>query len=155
MYYWTLLILLYTSVSAFAGSLPDPALTPGVVRNLTLDQICNTKWGLDHRAVTAKMKSQVYARYHMKPYHGECALSPRGCEVDHLISRELGGADDILNLWPQPYGGPCNAVNKDRLENRLHKLVCSKAISLKEAQKAISLNWINAYYIYTGSNCSK
>jgi hypothetical protein len=45
----------------------------------------------------------------------------RHCEIDHLISRELGGADEVANLWPQSYGGqPWNAVLKDKLENRLH-----------------------------------
>jgi hypothetical protein len=48
----------------------------------------------------------------------------RRCEIDHLISRELGGADDVKNFWPQPYGTHAwNAVLKDRVENRLHKEV--------------------------------
>lgn len=28
----------------------------------------------------------------------------RRCEIDRLISRELGGTDEIKNLWPQAYG---------------------------------------------------
>jgi 5-methylcytosine-specific restriction endonuclease McrA len=44
-----------------------------------------------------------------------------GCEVDHLISRELGGADATDNLWPQPYTQHPGAHEKDRLENQLHK----------------------------------
>lgn len=46
---------------------------------------------------------------------------PHGCEVDHLISLELGGANAIENLWPQPFDGKWNAHVKDRLELRLHK----------------------------------
>jgi hypothetical protein len=149
MHYRPLLILLCVS-AAFAGPLPDPKLTPGVTRNLTLDQICNTRWGRDSRAVTESMKAQVYARYHMTPYQGECALSPRGCEIDHLISRELGGADDVRNLWPQPYGGPRNAVDKDRLENQLHKMVCAGDMSLNDAQHAIATDWVAAYRTYIG-----
>lgn len=145
-----LLWFFFWAAGAFAGTLPDPALTPGVTRNLTLDQVCTTKWGKDERAVTASMKSQVYAEYHMVRYQGDCALSKRGCEVDHLISRELAGADDVKNLWPQPYGGQCNAVQKDHLENKLHQLVCGKAITLQSAQQAIAKNWIDAYRTYIG-----
>lgn len=147
-----LLWFFFWSAGAFAGTLPDPALTPGAIRNLTLDQVCKTKWGKDERAVTAAMKAQVYAEYHMIRYQGTCALSKRGCEVDHLVSRELAGADDVKNLWPQPYGGPCNAVNKDRLENKLHALVCSKSMTLEEAQQAIASNWIAAYTKYVDAH---
>ena len=138
----------FWSAGGFGATLPDPALTTGVTRALTLDQVCNTKWGKDVRAVTPAMKSQVYAEYHMVRYQGDCALSKRGCEVDHLISRELAGADDVRNLWPQPYGGQCNAINKDRLENKLHKLVCGKAITLQSAQHAIATDWVAAYAQY-------
>jgi hypothetical protein len=136
---------------ANASDLPDPLLTPGVTRALTLEQVCNTKWGKDARAVTEAMKRQVYKSYGMGPYKGACALSPRGCEVDHLISRELGGADDVKNLWPQPYGGEWSAVKKDQLENRLHKLVCAGTLTLDTAQQAISSNWIEAYQHYLGA----
>lgn len=149
-----LLWFFFWSAGAFAGTLPDLALTPGVTRNLTLDQVCNTKWGRDARAVTPAMKTQVYAEYHMVRYQGDCALSKRGCEVDHLISRELAGADDVKNLWPQPYGGVCNAVRKDQLENALHARVCHKPVAqmtLDEAQHAIRTDWVTAYNLYVGS----
>ena len=150
MHYRPLLILFCASVAAFAGPLPNPALTSGVARDITIEQVCTTRWGRDSRAVTATMKRQVYARYHMAPHSGECALSPRGCEIDHLIPRELGGADDVRNLWPQPYGGLCNAADKDRLENRLHKMVCAGEISLKDAQRAIATDWVATYRTYIG-----
>lgn len=70
-------------------------------------------------------------------------------EEDHLISLEIGGnPTDPNNLWPEPWVGNMNAHNKDRLENRLHKLVCSGQMTLKEAQKEISTNWITAYKKY-------
>lgn len=50
----------------------------------------------------------------------------RTCEIDHLISRELGGADVMENLWPQAYvTSPWKAVLKDKLENQLHKEMCA------------------------------
>lgn len=139
-------------------SLPIPAATPGVTRDLTLDVICNTKWGKDRRAVTAAMKRQVFASYGYtgnKDWHCTPDAHGRTCEIDHLISRELGGADDVHNLWPEPYGGPWNAADKDRLENRLHMLVCqpspAHALPLKDAQDAIRGDWTAAYIKYLGA----
>lgn len=139
--------VLIFSQNSLAGELPNVKFTQGVARNLPLSQICTTKWGVDARAVTPTMKATVYKKYGMVNKQGDCALSPRGCEVDHLISRELGGADDIKNLWPQPYGGVWNASVKDKLENRLHTLICAKkpTITLKEAQGCLVNNWINCY----------
>jgi hypothetical protein len=74
---------------AAALALPNPTLTPGVVRHdLTLSQACATAWGKDHRAVTTAMKRQVFAAYGI-PWADHAQY-----EVDHLVSRELAGADD-------------------------------------------------------------
>jgi len=73
------------------------------------------------------------------------------CEIDHLISRELGGADDVKNLWPQPYRGRWNAHLKDRLENQLHKEVCAGRLKLGDAQKGIAADWTKLYRGYYGS----
>lgn len=133
---------------------PDPALTPGVVRtDLTQDQICRTKWGKDARAVTAAMKAQVFRQYHVPAAALHVSVAGRrrpAFEVDHLISRELGGADDVKNLWPQPYFGAWNAHLKDRLENRLHVEVCAGRLSLAAAQQAIRSDWQGAYSRYFG-----
>jgi hypothetical protein len=65
--------------------------------------------------------------------------------VDHLIRRELGGADTIENLWPQPYTQHPGAHEKDWLENRLHTDVCSGMMTLDEAQRGIKNDWYAAY----------
>jgi hypothetical protein len=141
---------------AIAGRLdaPDPELTPGLATELTVEAICARRWGKDRRNVTAAMKREVFARYHLKG-NSDRACTPdahgRRCEIDHLISRELGGADDIRNLWPQPYGArPWNAVRKDRLENRLHKGVCAGVITLEQAQHDIATDWRAAFVRYFG-----
>src|ERR1700756_4836227 len=41
--------------------------------------------------------------------------------------------------------GTENRTRGDQLENRLHAMVCSGQIGLKEAQKAISEDWITEY----------
>jgi hypothetical protein len=143
------LTLLTWPALAQAGKLPDRDLTPGVARALTLAEICNTKWGKDARAVTAKMKAAVFKEYGLSGNHDRFC-TPAGCEIDHLISRELGGADDVKNLWPQSYAGPWNAHLKDRLENRLHKEVCARTLTLGAAQGAIRSDWTVAYRHYFG-----
>ena len=64
-------------------------------------------------------------------------------EIDHLISRELGGADAIKNLWPESYySQPWNAHRKDQLE---------KQITLEEARREIVNDWRKAYRKYFGT----
>lgn len=132
-------------ILALALLLPMPMYTPGVVRPLTQSQTCTTRWGFDRRHVTESMKRRVAQNY------GIARTSIRGngacCEFDHLIPRELGGADDVRNLWPQPWA---EARMKDRLENALHRRVCAGTISLRDAQSAIRTNWPNAYTTYVG-----
>jgi len=154
-YFWThaiivLMAVFYVSL-CWAGELPNPNITIGKSRDLTLEVICTTKWGKDHRAVTDDMKNQVYVAYGLTNHVGECAQSPRGCEVDHLISRENGGADAVENLWPQHYGGACGAEKKDQLENVIHKLICSGKLAIQQGQDALSKNWIDSYAKYVDS----
>jgi hypothetical protein len=111
---------------------PDPGLTPGVARPLTRAAICTTAWGRDRRHVTEAKKRDVARRYGLK----RTDIKPRGkgpcCEFDHLIPRELGGADDVDNLWPQSWR---EASQKDVEENRLHRAVCAGDVSLTTAQR--------------------
>ena len=76
----------------------------------------------------------------MRPGHYGSAL-----EIDHIVSLELGGSNDIANLYPEKlYGRPGFRV-KDRLENRLHSMVCAGSIGLRAAQRAIASNWQGLY----------
>jgi hypothetical protein len=126
--------------------LPDPKLTPGATLNVTAHDICQPGYSKKVRNVPESVKKQVYAEYGIK------SRKPGEYEVDHLISLELGGSNSIKNLWPQSYKTkPWNAHVKDKLENRLHALVCSGQLDLKTAQRAIATNWIAAYTKYMGS----
>jgi hypothetical protein len=126
---------------------PDPTKTPGVADPaLTAEVLCAKIFTTrDVRSVPQALKRRVYALYGMANHKGACARSKRGCEVDHLISLELGGANDVENLWPEPFGKPWGAEVKDKLENRLHKLVCAGEIDLDTAQREITTDWIAAY----------
>lgn len=141
------LIAMLLATTAASGHLPDPQLTPGVVRQLTVEQICATKWGKDARAVTPAMKRQVFRAYGYPAGNRDPRCS---CEIDHLVSRELGGADDVANLWPQSYAGPWNAHLKDRVENRLHVEMCAGRLTLEQAQQMIRDDWTAAYVRYFG-----
>ena len=149
-----LFLAICCTAAAIADDIPDLTKTPGVVRQgLTKQAICATKWGQDARHVSAAMKKQVFESY---GYTGnddpKCIPSgKRKCEIDHLISRELGGADDIKNLWPQAYGThPWNAQLKDNLENKLHKEMCAGHITLKQARDMLVNDWRLAYKKYYG-----
>jgi hypothetical protein len=69
-------------------------------------------------------------------------------EIDHIVSLELGGSNDIANLFPEKATLPGQAPGyhvKDKLENKLHGLVCAGRISLRNAQKQIAANWEALY----------
>ena len=131
-----------------AADLPNPRKTPGVANPImTKAKLCAMKFTTrDERHVTEATKRQVYASYGMAKNKKPCP-----CEVDHLISLEIGGANNQRNLWPQSYiTKPWNAHVKDTLENHLHRVVCSGQSSLKLVQHEIRNNWITAWRKYIG-----
>jgi len=141
--------------ASWADDVPDLTKTPGVARSgLTQPKICRIKWGKDERHVTAAMKKEVFALYgYIGYYDPQCVPDAHGksCEIDHLISRELGGADVVKNLWPEACGAtPWNSHLKDKLENRLHKEVCAGHITLKKAREMIVRDWRETYKQYYG-----
>jgi hypothetical protein len=149
-------ILIAMSVLSYSQYLPSPSYTPGDVRpGITASDLCPVAHTPNIRNVPESEKLKVYQTYGMlKPRTGKCDTKS-GCEVDHLISLELGGSNDPKNLWPQSYDGPYNAHEKDKLENKLHSLVCLKIVPLDLAQKEISTDWISAYRKYVGNFTSE
>ena len=149
-----LLLLLFLASGVWADDTPNLRTTPGAVRaGLSKAKICTIKWGKDERHVTEAMKRQVFGLYGYSGYDDPRCVPANGrrCEIDHLVSRELGGADEISNLWPQAYGTrPWNAVLKDKLENRLHKEMCEGRITLKQARHMLTSDWREAYKKYYG-----
>lgn len=103
---------------------------------LTRDEVCSIPWGHPpapyKRHVPDDMKKTVLLaaglRWEDRAHY----------EIDHIIPRELGGADVVENLQAQccidkgRISGP--AHEKDVSENRLHRLLCAEHVSLKEAQ---------------------
>lgn len=143
-----LIAVLLCASSVFAADpiRPDPTLTPGVTNPaVTQATACSTRWGKDHRAVTEAMKRHVALSYGITRASIVGAGKGPCCEFDHLIPRELGGADDERNLWPQRWVGKMNAHDKDRAENYFHREVCAGRMTLASAQKAIRTDWVAAY----------
>lgn len=63
-------------------------------------------------------------------------------EIDHLISLQIGGADDFLNLWPEPAQNPIAGANdKDKIEDKSKEELCQilKADGDKAADEYIAL----------------
>jgi hypothetical protein len=120
------------------GPNPDHACSPGAYYSrLTKRRICSATFRTsDIRHVTDGTKHAVEIAY---------GLAPRGygstLEIDHIVSLELGGSNDIANLFPQLANAHSGYRIKDRLENRLHSMVCSGAIALRTAQDRIAANW--------------
>jgi hypothetical protein len=129
-----------TSGCQVNGKLPDPACTPGAIfTDATTDTICQSGYASSVRNVPTSEKDQVYAEYGITShYSGEY-------EVDHLVSLELGGSNDIANLWPEAASPTPGFHQKDQVENYLHDQVCSGKIPLQQAQYEIATNWLPIY----------
>jgi hypothetical protein len=128
-------LLLVTNARAQDALVPNRKLTPGKIAESDKDR----------GGVTLKMEQKVFARYRL-PW------SRRGeFKVDHLIPPELGGADNIKNLWPQsvrsrPYG----AERKGQLTEVLISRVRAGQLTLAQAQEQISRDWIDAFIDHVG-----
>jgi len=99
---------------------PDAKLTPGAVMpNVTVEQVCQRGYANrlhgGVRNVPESLKRAVFIGY-----FGKIPDKPGNFEIDHLISLELGGSNEIKNLWPESYRTPTwNARVKDKLEDRM------------------------------------
>lgn len=124
-------------------AIPRFSLTPGAVRLVSREEVCSAGAEENVRVVPASLRRRVFEEYGMPQGR------PEAFEVDYLVTPELGGADDIRNLWPQPYEATVwNAHVKDALEGRLHQMVCSGQLDLATAQRDLAKDWISAYKKY-------
>lgn len=150
----TLITAIVVALSAaLTPILPDAIRTPGTVNsditqaNIS-ETICVSGFTATIRPpssyTTALKKRQLASGY---SHNGDKNISHY--EEDHLVPLELGGSPNSeSNLWPEPYTGQSGARIKDKLENKLHSLVCSGKILLAKAQILIASNWWVAYTQY-------
>ena len=127
---------------------PDPTCTPGAVQaGVTqvsiASTICRHGWTATVRAPeaeTGKVKKAAMLAYGL-PVSGS-----KTTELDHFVPLELGGANDVRNLWPEPSDEPGHGVanTKDKVENDLNAAVCRGQVPLAAAQRAIAADWTTA-----------
>jgi hypothetical protein len=122
-------------------SLPNHHLTPGAHFSVGTAAICRPGYSARVRKIPRSRKDAVFTRYGLKRV-------AHAYEVDRLVSLELGGSNAITNLWPEHYYEPWGARTKDRLERKLHVLVCSGRLTLASARRQEAANWITAYKRY-------
>jgi hypothetical protein len=97
------------------------------------------------RHVSASLRLTVFREYG----YDSNDIVKADYEIDHLVSLELDGTNDIRNLWPESnLSRPLNARRKDVLENALRRLVCAHQLTLAEAQTEIATDWPAAYAKY-------
>lgn len=124
------------------GQLPDRRCTPGsvdpAVTQATIGStICRPGYTAKVRppsSETARAKYDVAYPAYAIPQHDHS-------ELDHLVSLELGGSNDITNLWPEVGSLP---NPKDKVENALHRAVCDGQVPLRAAQRASASDWMTA-----------
>jgi len=126
-----------------ASAIPNPTLTPGVTLTATRNDVCSAGVTETVHQIPRGVASQVFAAYGIRE------PKPNTYELDYLISPALGGADNVRNFWPQPYGGTVwNAHVKDALEDYLYRMVCEGKVDLATAQRDIAKDWVSAYKKY-------
>lgn len=124
------------------GLYPDPKLTPGQVNEkLTAEVACKPGYSATVRSVPESVHKEVFKRY------GIDWKDHSKYEVDHFVSLELGGTNDLSNLWPQPYADvEFTARQKDQAEDWLHREVCKhQSLTLHAAQQLIMKDWVGVY----------
>ena len=136
-------------------------MNPGITQANIHETICNPTWSTRSirppASYTNALKKQQLANLQYKD------KVTSHYEEDHLISLELGGHPrDPKNLWPEMWGTPgqpltsngpfpphlIGAKAKDSVENRLHKEVCARTLTLDEAQRIIATDWFKYYRDY-------
>lgn len=124
------------------GAEPDRHCSPGAYSSgLTRAVICSSSFHTGSiRNVSESEKHQVEAEYGMAAKSYGSTL-----EIDHIVSLEFGGSNDVANLFPERATPEPGYHVKDKLENTLHDLVCSGAMTLHAAQEAIATDWEALY----------
>jgi hypothetical protein len=118
---------------------PNPSLTPGAVLNTDASAICTPGYASGVRDVSTATKEQVYAEYGVSYPQASGAY-----EVDHFIPLEIGGSNDLSNLWLEPATPTPGFHQKDQFENLEHGQVCNSTIGVAEAQRRMVSDW----YLY-------
>jgi hypothetical protein len=105
-----------------AAAMPHPQVTPG--------EVVSTERALACAQGHTRRPNTVDAAHRVLELYGVPWAERHNYEVDHLVPRCLGGADTVLNLWPEPLE---KAVRKDRVEREICIAVCDRGTMSIEA----------------------
>lgn len=135
------------------GQLPDPRCTPGSYDPAVTQANLSTTLCVRHVSSTGKVTYDLSAAWlagrpptaqtddakfnTVDPAYG-IPVTVKG-ELDHLVAREIGGSNDISNLWLEAGSIP---NPKDAVENASHQAVCAGQMTLAVAQYDMATNWI-------------
>jgi hypothetical protein len=135
---------------AVGVGIQDHGCTPGdIIAANTKAVICAANFSttsVRDSVTTPTQKEKVYGMYNI-PHPSNNSGANQKCEIDHLVSLELGGNDTMANLWPQCSPGYQGQTapgfrDKDKFENYLHRQVCAGKIALPDAQRQIATDWL-------------
>jgi hypothetical protein len=110
-------------------------LNPAVTQDTIGETICRPNW-------TDSVRPPTSYTNRLKRSQLPLGADPTLYEEDHFIPLALGGSPrSDKNLWPQPRSGPCAASVKDIDEDRLHRAVCARTMTLAAARDAMVGKW--------------
>lgn len=133
------------------GPLPDADCSPGAVfPGATIKQICVPGYTKTVRNVSASLKKKVYQEYGLA-----YPQAIGSYETDHIIPLELGGSNEISNLFPEAAAPKPGFKEKDLVENYLNQQVCGGGVALAAAQERIAKDWTSVYNSLTPDEIQK
>jgi len=131
--------------AASAARLPNGTRTPGAIATTSIGAVCRSGLRACCSHVPYRVCDAVYTAYGIprgrRTPSGGYVGPRRGYVIDHLVPLELGGANDVPNLWRQPHN---EARAKDRVEDELHDAVCNGRMRLVDEQQRIVRDWQHA-----------
>jgi hypothetical protein len=124
--------------TAFAATTVDAAKTPGATDVAVSETTLTTTVCAPAPAYSrldAATKKRVFAEYHIKK------KQQRKYVIDRLVPLELGGTNDLSNLWPQTRS---SAAAKNATELSVRGDLCAHKVDLATAQQAFASDWTTA-----------
>jgi hypothetical protein len=128
---------------------PDPNCTPGAINpTLTIEVLKDQRFTTScvRDVATQEQQKETTYDWYTLPHPSHNSGEDQICELDHLISLEIGGADTLDNIWPQC--GPTGVSlrqrffkEKDIVEDFLAMQVRADRMDLVDAQRGIATDW--------------
>jgi len=153
--FFALLAVLWSS-PAYAADLPTPELTPGAINPAVTQENIATTICVKGYTKTIRPKMGYTNALKRKQLEGYTDKDPRHYEEDHRVPLEAGGhPSDPRNLWPEKLDGTWGARKKDKLENYVHRAICSGKMTLQKGQSIFLGDWIDGYREYIDRDLGK